>query len=204
VNVLAAVALAATAFAATNVDDIFILVGFMSDPSYRIRDVVLGQFFGATVMTLLCFALAMGAVAIAPAYFGLLGLLEIAIGVKQLRDGRDASPPDATTASTKTGGGGNGFRTVTFATIGGFGDNVGVYVPLYAASTLAEAGVFVTVFGAMTGLLCLLGYWLVGRGTLGRRLRVIAARVLPWLLIAVGIGVLSHAGTFALLSFAFG
>jgi hypothetical protein len=55
---------------------------------------------------------------------------------------------------------------------------------------------FCAVFGVMTGLWCLGAYWLVSRGPLGRRLRDIAART-PWMLIAIGIVIISHTGSFA-------
>jgi cadmium resistance protein CadD (predicted permease) len=44
VTLPSAILLAATVFVATNIDDIFILVGFLADPAYRMRDVVLGHF----------------------------------------------------------------------------------------------------------------------------------------------------------------
>src|SRR6185312_2054414 len=79
---------AATVFVATNIDDIFILVGFLADPAYRIRDVILGQFLGVTAMTLLCLALSRTTMIVSPAAFGWLGLLDIGIGAKKLYDCR--------------------------------------------------------------------------------------------------------------------
>jgi len=38
-------------FAATNVDDIFVLLGFFSDSTFRVRQVVLGQFLGIVALT---------------------------------------------------------------------------------------------------------------------------------------------------------
>ena len=188
-----AILLAATVFVATNIDDIFILVGFLADPAYRMRDVVLGQFLGVTAMTLLCLALSRTTTIVSPAAFGWLGLLDIGIGAKKLYDGR------ATAREHMIGGPrryGDGVRIVTLATIGGFGDNVGVYVPLFAGSS-ADNGIFCAVFGIMTGLWCLGAYWLVSRGALGHRLRDIAARITPWMLIAIGIVIISHTGSFA-------
>lgn len=37
------VGLAILLFASTNVDDIFVLLGFFADPKYRTRDIVMGQ-----------------------------------------------------------------------------------------------------------------------------------------------------------------
>jgi cadmium resistance protein CadD (predicted permease) len=191
-TLLSAILLAATVFVATNIDDVFILVGFLADPAYRTRDVILGQFLGVTAMTLLCLALSRATMVVSPAAFGWLGLLDIGIGAKKLYDGRAVARERMIGEPRRYG---DGVRTVTLATIGGFGDNVGVYVPLFSGSSV-DNGIFCAVVGVMTGLWCLGAYWLVGRGMLGRGLRDIAARITPWMLIVIGIVIISHAGSF--------
>jgi cadmium resistance protein CadD (predicted permease) len=42
--------LAIALFASTNVDDLFVLVGFFADPKVRARDIVIGQYAGITVL----------------------------------------------------------------------------------------------------------------------------------------------------------
>ncbi len=36
------------AIVSTNVDDIFVLIGFFADPKFRARDIVIGQYAGIT------------------------------------------------------------------------------------------------------------------------------------------------------------
>ena len=42
--------LAIALFASTNVDDVFVLVGFFADPKFRARDIVIGQYTGITAL----------------------------------------------------------------------------------------------------------------------------------------------------------
>jgi cadmium resistance protein CadD (predicted permease) len=42
--------LAIVLFASTNVDDLFVLLGFFSDPKLRARDIVVGQYAGIATL----------------------------------------------------------------------------------------------------------------------------------------------------------
>jgi cadmium resistance protein CadD (predicted permease) len=191
----AMIGLAVLTFVGTNIDGAFLLIGFMADPAYRTRDVVLGQFLSSIAMTLLCVLVARATSATPYAgYFGLLGLLQVLIGIRKLRD-RHLNPPGDAVFSLAGGwdGGGNGLRTVALTTIGGFGDNFGVYVPLFATTGVADTGLCVTVFAVMTGLWCFFAHWLVNRRILKHRLQLASHRLLPWLLIALGISITGRA-----------
>jgi cadmium resistance protein CadD (predicted permease) len=43
---LALLGLAVALFVSTNIDDVFVLVGFFSDPKLRVHDIVIGQYIG--------------------------------------------------------------------------------------------------------------------------------------------------------------
>src|ERR1700722_176839 len=86
--------LAVTLFAATNVDDLFVLLGFFADPQFQSREIICGQFLGIGALVLVSLAAALVALAIPPADVSLLGLLPLAIGCKKLADlwrGREQS-----------------------------------------------------------------------------------------------------------------
>jgi cadmium resistance protein CadD (predicted permease) len=187
------IGLAVLTFVATNIDGAFILIGFMADPAYRARDVVMGQLLGSTVMTLLCVLLAKAAMATPYAgYFGLLGLLQIIIGVRKLREGQ-RGPPDQAVYSLAAGWDGDGMRTMALAAIGGFGDNFSAYVPLFATTSAASTGTCLTVFAVMTGLSCFAAHWLVTRRALKQRFQSASHLLLPWLLIVLGIVITGRA-----------
>src|SRR6185436_3918512 len=71
-------------FAATNVDDILVLLAFFSDSSFCVREVVLGQYLGIAALTAFSIALSLTALVVPRAYVGLLGLAPLGIGAWQL------------------------------------------------------------------------------------------------------------------------
>src|SRR4051812_12292080 len=81
---LSTILIAAIAFVSTNIDDIFLLVGFFSDRSYKPSHIVLGQYLGIGILVLVSALCAFVSLSVAPAYVGLLGVLPILIGVKKL------------------------------------------------------------------------------------------------------------------------
>jgi len=78
--------LAIALFASTNIDDMFVLVGFFSDPKFRQKEVVTGQFVGIAVLFVLCLAGSLLTLVISRAYVGLFGIVPIALGVMKLVD----------------------------------------------------------------------------------------------------------------------
>src|SRR5215469_18413552 len=81
---LALIGLAIVVFVSTNIDDIFVLIGFFADKSFRARDVVVGQYVGVCALYLISAIAALISLVIPTAYIGLLGLVPIAIGIKKL------------------------------------------------------------------------------------------------------------------------
>jgi len=81
---LALIGLAIIVFASTNIDDIFVLIGFFADKSFRARDVVVGQYLGVCALYLISAITALISLVIPTGYIGLLGLAPIAIGIKKL------------------------------------------------------------------------------------------------------------------------
>src|SRR5262245_53672972 len=73
-------------FAATNIDDIFVLLGFFSDPKFREHEIVLGQYAGIGVLVLVSIIAALVALVIPRWAVGLLGLAPIAIGIMKLSE----------------------------------------------------------------------------------------------------------------------
>ena len=69
---LATLAVSAVAFVSTNVDDIFVLLGFFADPAFRARHVVLGQYLGIGALVAVSLVCSLVALVIPPAYIGFL------------------------------------------------------------------------------------------------------------------------------------
>jgi cadmium resistance protein CadD (predicted permease) len=80
--------------------------------------------------------------------------------------------------------------SVTVVTVSNGGDNVGVYIPLFAASEWERVGLILGVFGILTGVWCVAGYWLGTHPLATWHLRHRGPRVIAWILIALGLYIL--------------
>jgi cadmium resistance protein CadD (predicted permease) len=195
-----ALILGITLFAATNVDDTFVLLGFFADPKFRAHQVVIGQYLGIATLVALSLLAALIALVIPPAYVGLLGLVPIAIGSRKLVDlwgGRDKGEEELE-RHPASGARGQVFA-VAAVTIANGGDNIGVYTPVFAVRSGIETVVIIAVFALMTAVWCAIAHWLVHHRTIGAPIRKFGHLILPPLLIGLGLSVLLEAGSFGLL-----
>src|SRR4051812_38665187 len=83
-KILATLITAAITFAATNIDDIFILMLFFSQANkeFHLWHIVAGQFLGFTALVLISLLGFFGGLIISRAWIGLLGLVPIILGVR--------------------------------------------------------------------------------------------------------------------------
>ncbi len=177
-------------FASTNVDDVLVLIGFFSDPRYRPRQIVAGQFLGIAALVLASLAGALLSLVVAPAWLGLMGLVPIALGLRRLLPARDE---EAEAAGGKAPVG--HALAVAGVTIANGGDNLGIYTPVFATSPGPRLLLFVAVFALMTGLWLALAHRLVHHPALGTPIRRIGRVATPFVLIGIGVMVLVEAGT---------
>lgn len=187
-ELLAVVGLGVVVFASTNIDDIFILMVFFANPAFRASHVVAGQYLGIAALTGVSMVGAMVALVIPDTYIGLLGLIPIVLGVRQLwalrSDGDSFNALDerehaAVAAHSQVIG-------VSAVTIANGGDNIGIYVPLFASVDAARFGVMVAVFAVMTAVWCGIAYGLVHHSAAGASIRRYGHIVMPFVLIALG------------------
>lgn len=185
------IALGVTAFAATNLDDAFVLLLFFGNRRYRARHVFIGQAAGVGLLVALSLIGALAALVLPARLIGLLGLLPIALGAKQLierRRGRDdesaaeVAPPRA-----------SGWRqaaAVAGITLANGGDNVSVYVPLFAGRAAGQTVLLLSVFAVMLALWTLAGYYLARHSAVAARLQRVSGAVMPWVLVGLGVTIL--------------
>ena len=86
-----------TAFTATNLDDILILMLFFSqvNAAFRKRHIVAGQYLGFTALVLASLPSFLGGLLLPRPCIGLLGLVPIAIGISRLVNANEENDPDS-------------------------------------------------------------------------------------------------------------
>jgi cadmium resistance protein CadD (predicted permease) len=190
---------AAGLFATTNVDDLFLLVGFFSDRNLAPWQVVLGQIIGVAVLIAISLSAALAALAFSPSYVGLLGFAPIVLGALKFRallvEGWGPDSP-AERRGRLASGGAPGVAVVTIAS---GADNIGVYTPFLAAQTPTQTAIIIFVFGALTVIWCFTARWLVAHRAIGTFLGSAAPIVLPVVLFLLGVTILYTSGAGAFL-----
>src|SRR5262245_36640338 len=134
---LSTVFVAVGAFASTNVDDLFLLAAYFAVPGYRPGAVILGQFMGIGTLTLASAVAAFAALTLPEGLVALLGIVPLGLGIQRLLHLREKLPLDREPLRihTKSDPGGSALHqslAVAGVTIANGGDNLGVYIPLFA------------------------------------------------------------------------
>jgi cadmium resistance transport/sequestration family protein len=188
---LAAFLTGVISFAATNIDDIFILMLFFSQTSEAFRNwhIVLGQYLGFAALVALSVLGSLGVLIVPEEWVGLLGLVPIFLGIRALMQLREDSEEDRKPIESSGIG---GVATVTFAN---GGDNIGIYVPLFASVGYASMGVIILVFFALVAGWCYVGYKVGGHPTVAEKIDRYGHIIVPFVLIGLGIYILLENGS---------
>ena len=143
------------AFISTNIDDIFLILLLYAQaggPSER-RAILAGRYAGTGILLAISFLGVCGLQFISGRYLRLLGLIPIGLGVKAwINDRRKKEEEEERPAGKPIG-----LLAVTLITISAGGDNIGVYIPLFADYGLWELAVVTAVFAVMTAVWNYLG-----------------------------------------------
>lgn len=197
-EIFAQLGVAVLVFVSTNVDDIFLLAAFFADKKLKGRLVVLGQCLGIGVLVAISCLVAWLALALPDGWISLLGLVPLYLGVRQIKSlwsvSDDCEEDDEIQLQEQQMEQGlhSQIMAVAGVTIANGGDNLGVYIPMFASS-MGSIPLFVAVFAAMTLVWCLLGYALVNNRVFGHLIRKYGHKILPVVLILLGLDILSGA-----------
>jgi cadmium resistance transport/sequestration family protein len=192
-----------TAFTATNLDDLVVLMLFFArtDERFRPQQIIAGQYCGFLVLVLASLPGFLGGYVVPKPWLGLLGVLPIAIGLSELRS-PDDDEVSVQTISDESIEARSPFRfdftrflqpqiyQVAAVTVANGGDNIGIYVPLFANSSLTSLGIILVVFSIAIGIWCMLAYALARHPAIARTLTHYGHRVVPFVLIGLGIYIL--------------
>ena len=183
-DVRSVVSVGTVVFASTNVDDLVLLSAFFAQPGRRVYAIVIGQFVGIGALVLVSIIAALATVAIPPAAVALIGIVPLALGLRQLMHHTDVESAEEQN--------GTSLMAVAGVTMANGGDNLGVYIPLFASQT-AAIPIYAVVFAVGTAVWCSLGYAFVSHRAVMSMFQRLGHRILPWVLIAIGLHVLTGA-----------
>ncbi len=190
------------AFIATHIDDFFVLVVLFAQaqiqPAWKGWHVWLGGYLGLAGLILISLLGYLGGLVLPPPAIGLLGLIPLAVGgwklwrseaeealSKELEKLQDRPPaktgllflPSPALLS----------MLLTFAN---GGDNISLYVPLFAGSTPLQLALFSTIFFLMKGLWFAMAQRLTVQPEVAKILAEQGEGWVPWILMGLGVWIL--------------
>lgn len=186
------------AFAATNVDDIFILMLFFGNKNIKPVAIFTGQYLGLGTLVVASFIGASVGNLIDQRYVGLLGLFPIYLAVRHVIDlsGRSRDKDNDQNVAMKS----TSFMAIAGVTIANGADNIGVYIPLLTTMSDIDKFQLVIVFAIMTVVWCVVAKYLAQRPLIARQLDRYGHIAMPIVLFLLGVFILFESGTTTLVS----
>ncbi len=195
------------AFAATNLDDIIILALLFAqvNASFRKLHIIAGQYLGFTIIILASLPGFFGGLIIQRPIIGLLGFVPIIIGIYKLIKHSDND--DEVQAVTSTSSKNNLFSNiitpqtynVAAITFANGGDNISIYLPLFASSSWLDLLTTLCVFYFLVGVWCGIGYYFTRHRAITDIFNKYGNILAPLVLIGLGIYILVDSETLTLL-----
>ena len=200
---------AITAFIATNIDDILILMLFFSsrDKYLKTSHIIIGQYLGFTFLILSSLPGFFGTFIISKQYLGLLGIVPIFMGVIQLfkksdNDDDDINIKQVTEIPENQLPTSPFFSKLTYAiaavTVANGGDNIGLYVPLFGNTNFRQLLITLIVFYLLVGFWCYLAYRLIEYKAIATIFNRYIHVIIPFVWIGLGIFIILESGLFKL------
>jgi cadmium resistance transport/sequestration family protein len=199
-NLIRAITTGTAAFAATNLDYILILTLLFSqvDGVLRRRHIVIGQYLGFGLLIVMSLSGFLAGMLLPPAWIGLLGLAPIFFGLRRLKLLNSDSQSDEIEREPHTSEPrsflsnylspqASGVAAMTFAN---GGDNIGIYVPLFAACSWEKLLIILAVFFTLVGVWCYTAYRLANLPVLGKKLTHYGSYLVPFVLMALGVSIM--------------
>ncbi len=198
-------------------DDLIVLVVLFSQLNnrysrFRLQHIIAGQYIGFTILILASLPGLFGSFIIPHTWIGLLGFVPIAMGIKQLLSHEEEEQIQLVTdVSTQPQNQkvpklfiSNFISIQTYQVaairLANGGDNIGIYVPLFASGNLLHFGIALSVFYFLVGVWCVIAYLLTRQPILAELIACYGQKIVPFVLIGLGIFILIDSETYRILS----
>ncbi|KAM3112295.1 cadmium resistance transporter [Phormidesmis sp. 146-33] len=188
------------AFVATNIDDLLILMLLFAqvNVAFHRRDIYVGQYLGFVAIVLLSLPGFFSGLLISKPVIGLLGFVPIALGIRRLIWSEDHEVQTVNLLDNL-----NQKRlsnrlvspqvfSVAAVTLANGGDNIGIYISLFASQNFASLSVILSVFFACVGVWCLVADWLSSHQVIAPILTRYSSVLGTIVLIGLGIYILAE------------
>jgi cadmium resistance protein CadD (predicted permease) len=184
-----------TAFVATNIDDLLILIAFFANSHFPLSQIVLGQYAGMGALLAIGIVGSLIALIVPNNLIGLIGIFPIAIGIKELlelpKNGNNKESAKQLSRSRLIAY--LPFLTVAAVTFSG-GEEIGVYTSVFATyREVSEIIIIILVVMVLTGLWCAFAYHLINRPLIASSIKRTGTAALPFVLMGLGIYILVEA-----------
>ncbi|MEV4253834.1 cadmium resistance transporter [Spirillospora sp. NPDC049652] len=190
---------AAGLFAVTNIDDILVLALFFAQGAGHrraTRSIAVGQYLGFAAILVVAVAAAFGATFLPEDAIPYLGLLPLALGIKAaVQAWRHRNDTDQERQGTGSGPRALEVAVVTFAN---GGDNIGVYVPVFATAGTGGMSVYAVVFLILVAVWVAAGRYFATRPAIAKALSRWGHILMPVVLTGIGTLILIEGGAFGL------
>lgn len=195
--ILSTVLTSIVTFTVTNLDDLIILSLLFSQTSknFRYQHIIVGHYLGFTGIVGFSLIGFLGSLAFSHEVIRLLGFLPIIIGIRYLVKAISDENLGMSEELSVSSNGANslfikqaaGVAAITFAN---GGDNIGIYIPLFANVNQFQLGIVLLVFFILTGVWCFLGIAVVSQEMFSRSLKKYGKWVIPFVLITLGVHII--------------
>jgi cadmium resistance protein CadD (predicted permease) len=209
------IATGAAVAVATTFDDNIYLTSFFGRVSrtFRPRHVVVGEFLGLTILISISLVGFFMGMIVSDMWVGLLGVLPIMIGIHQLMGKEDDENSDvieevekvhievgrprikqslwSTIRDPKT-------HRVTAVHVSNGGNNVAVYIPLFASSSLPSLAVILTMCYMTIGFWCFCSYNLTRFPGISVLIACYGRKIAPFVLIYLGFSIIIKSQSYRL------
>lgn len=183
------------AFTATNIDDVVMLTLFFSQVNavFRSRHVVVGQYLGFGALVVASLPGFFSGLIVPRAWIGMLGAIPIAFGISRLLN-TEAQESEVEITQSDRSTWLNFLSPQAFnvaaVTVANGSDNISIYAPLFASSSLESLLVILSTFFLMVGVWCVVAYKLTRMGAIADTLTRYGNYLAPFVLIGLGVLIL--------------
>lgn len=221
-QIITLLGIAIIAFISTNIDDFFVLAAFFSDNSYSKKTVIIGQYIGMLIIIAVSCIGYIFKMLLPMQWVGILGVLPIMIGSKHIVryvknrkryiddniisintsnaitiENIDEQKNSTTNIIKKIVNSKISF--VAMVTFSNGGDNLGIYVPLFASLNLSELIFTIVMFLIMVAVWCEIVIFFANNKLTGIIFKKYGKSCFPFVLILLGVYIIIKCNTLSLL-----